>query len=142
MEKNKQISRKAFVRTGTGLALGLVAWVWYRLSGIQDIRENSMEFRHGADVPMGFSYYGKYYLYRVGSSVRAFSTTCTHAGCRIGNTTGAVLQCSCHGSQFEAKSGKPLKGPAVRNLEEFECNFDLKTEQWVVRLKSVVSKSS
>ncbi len=125
------------MQTGTGLLFGLVAWIWYRLSGIQDSRENAMEFRHGADIPEGFSYYGKYYLYRVGSSVRAFSTSCTHAGCRIGKSTGEVLQCSCHGSQFEVKSGKPLKGPALRNLEEFECKFDQKAGQWIIRLRPV-----
>ncbi len=137
MRKQRTLSRKSFVQVGTVLILGLVAWIWYRLSGFQIEKENSLEFRHGHDIPMGISYFEKYYLFRNEKSVRAFLTTCTHAGCRIGLGSGTIMQCNCHGSQFEAETGKPLRGPAIKSLQEIECRFDQKTEQWVVRLKSV-----
>jgi Rieske Fe-S protein len=142
MSKQKSISRYAFIRMATGLIVGLVGWIWYRLSGFLIERENSLEFRHGSDIPMGISYFEKYYLIRTEKSLRAFSTTCTHAGCRIGKSNGNSLQCNCHGSRFDAETGKPLKGPAIKHLQEFECRFDEKTGQWVVRLQPVVSKSS
>ena len=94
-----------------------------------------MEFRHGPDLPLGISYFEKYYLFRSDKSVRAFLTTCTHAGCRIGQGAGTTLQCNCHGSQFNAETGNPVKGPAIKPLQEIECRFDQKTEHWVVSLK-------
>jgi len=137
MSKQKTITRKSFIRIVTGLILGLVTWIWYRLSGFQTEREQNMEFRHGQDLPMGISYFEKYYIFRKNNSVRTFLTTCTHAGCRIGQSTGTTLQCNCHGSRFDAETGKPLRGPAIKPLQEIECRFDQKTEQWVVRLQVI-----
>jgi len=138
----KLISRKAFFQLLSGLALGLFVWIGHLLSRFQEERENNREYRHGKEIPMGISFYEKYYLVRNGESVRAFSTTCTHAGCRIGKSTETVLQCNCHGSQFEAATGKPLRGPAIKPLNELDCRFDAKTEKWMVRIKPVVSASS
>ena len=136
MEKQKRISRKTFIRWTTRLILGLAFWIWYRITNYQTERERSLDFVHGQDIPMGISFFGKYYLFRTGNSIRAFSTTCTHAGCRIGMGSGDALQCSCHGSQFEGKSGKPLKGPAFKPLQELECRFNAKTGQWIVKFHS------
>lgn len=135
MNKQKVISRKSFFQIVTGVILGLVAWVWYNLTNFQTEFENRMEFRHSQDIPMGISFFDMYYICRNDQSIRAFSTKCTHAGCRIGTNTGTVLQCNCHGSQFDAKTGKPLKGPAIKPLQEIECQFDEVKGQWVVRLK-------
>lgn len=41
----------------------------------------------------------------------AFSARCTHAGCSVA-VAGAELKCPCHGSVFEATTGKVLKPPA------------------------------
>jgi Rieske Fe-S protein len=137
MVKQKPISRNAFIRLATGLIFGLFAWIWYRLSRFQTEQEHNQEYRHGRDIPMGVSYFDKYYLFRNDQSVRAFLTTCTHAGCRINLNTGNRLQCNCHGSQFDAETGNPLKGPAIKPLQEIECRFDEKNGQWVVNMHSV-----
>lgn len=137
MPKQKPVSRKYFLQIFTSLILGLVIWIWYRLTSFQSERETRVEFRHGPEIPMGISYFDQYYLYRTKTGVRAFSTTCTHAGCRIGKSSGVLLQCNCHGSQFQAESGKPLKGPALKSLEEYECNYDQNLGMWVVRLKPI-----
>ena len=142
MQKQKNISRKIFIRSLAVLSFGFMSWIWYRISSFQTERESRMEFRHGNDIPMGISYFEKYYLIRTKHSVRAFSTTCTHAGCRIGKGNGNLLQCNCHGSRFEAETGKPLKGPAIIPLQEFECRFDEKTGQWVVRMHEKLIKTT
>jgi len=136
MRKQKSISRNTFFRIVTGLILGLIAWIWFRLTGFQTEQESRMEFRHGQDIPMGVSYYEKYYLFRSDQSIRAFLTRCTHAGCRICFETATTLRCHCHGSQFDAETGNPLKGPAIKPLQEIECRFDEKAKQWVVRLQT------
>jgi Rieske Fe-S protein len=134
MVRQKTITRNSFFRIISALIFGLVGWIWYQLSNYQTERENSLEFRHGQDIPMGISYFDKYYLFRVDHAVRAFLTRCTHAGCRIAVSSGTELQCNCHGSKFEAETGSPLKGPAIKPLKEIECRFDDKAGQWVVRM--------
>jgi len=133
MQNQKKQSRRLFVKLAAGLGTGLFAWSWYRLSEIQNGKESLAEFRHGADIPLGVSYFGKYYLIRDEKTVRAFSSTCTHAGCRIGKGTGTVLKCGCHGSQFDALTGKALRGPATKPLQQLDCLFDPKSNQWIVR---------
>jgi Rieske Fe-S protein len=137
MENQNTISRNSFIRIVAGLIFGVVVWIWYKLTNFQTERENNLEFRHGEDIPMGISYFEKYYLYRAHSSVKAYLTKCTHTGCRIGVSSGKILQCNCHGSQFDAETGKPLKGPAIRPLQKIECRFDKTARQWVVRLRQV-----
>jgi Rieske Fe-S protein len=136
MEKQKRISRKIFIRWTTRLILGLILWIWYRLTNFQNEREKTIEFVHGEGIPLGISYFGKYYLFHAENSIRAFSTTCTHAGCRIGKGSADTLQCSCHGSQFDGKTGKPLKGPAIKPLQELDCRFNAKSDQWIVKFHS------
>ncbi|MEU9285382.1 Rieske (2Fe-2S) protein [Streptomyces sp. NPDC048275] len=51
-------------------------------------------------------------------SLKAFSSICTHAGCAINKLQGATLSCPCHGSEFDAATGKVLQAPATVPLEE------------------------
>jgi len=133
MVKPTVLSRKIFLRLLTGLSAGLFLWIWYRLGADQVEKESLQEFRHGEDIPLGMSYFDKYYLFRIEDSVIAYSTICTHAGCRIGKTSGDVLQCGCHGSCFEAATGNPMKGPAIRPLEKLDCRFDSSNGVWIVK---------
>jgi Rieske Fe-S protein len=47
--------------------------------------------------------------------VVCFSAVCTHEGCTVA-PSGDKLNCPCHGSQFDALTGKVLHGPANRPL--------------------------
>jgi len=49
-------------------------------------------------------------------AVHAVSATCTHQGCTVGAPEGGVVSCPCHGSKFDAVTGKVLRGPATRSL--------------------------
>jgi Rieske Fe-S protein len=133
MDKQSLLSRKSFLRLLTGLGTGFFLWAWYGLGEIGELQESQVEFRHGSDIPLGVSYFGKYYLYRTGEIVLAFSTICTHAGCRIGKAGNTTLRCGCHGSRFEAATGKPIQGPAIYPLQQLDCRFDSNTGQWVVK---------
>lgn len=135
MKKRSSLSRRLFFRSMAGLSAGFAVWTWYRLGQSQSGKENQAEYRHSPDIPLGVSYFGKYYLYRDENGIRAFSTICTHAGCRIGKENAGFLQCSCHGSKFEAETGKPVKGPALKSLQELECHFDQNSGQWIIKLQ-------
>ncbi|MEW2164073.1 Rieske (2Fe-2S) protein [Streptomyces sp. NPDC007084] len=49
-------------------------------------------------------------------SLTAFSSICTHAGCAINKLDGTTLVCPCHGSEFDARTGKVLRSPATEPL--------------------------
>jgi Rieske Fe-S protein len=47
---------------------------------------------------------------------KAFSSICTHQGCPVTSVTDNVIQCPCHGSQYSAKDGSVITGPATQPL--------------------------
>ena len=50
--------------------------------------------------------------------VHGVSATCTHQGCRVNPPAHGVVSCPCHGSRFDAATGKVLNGPATAPLPE------------------------
>ena len=43
---------------------------------------------------------------------KAFSATCTHAGCQVATVQGGTIHCPCHGSQYSIVDGSVQSGPA------------------------------
>ena len=75
-----------------------------------------------ADIPVGSSVSArapsgkKLVLARpTESTVVAFSSTCTHQGCTV-DPAGKRYECPCHGSVYDAFTGKNLSGPAPSPL--------------------------
>lgn len=133
MGKHPTLTRKSFIRGLAWTGAGFLGWVWYRLSDQAMTGDNQPEYRHSS-VPPGVTFHGKYYLFCEENRVSAFSTTCSHAGCRLGTTTSSIIHCGCHGSQFDAGTGRPLKGPAIQPLQKFDCRYDAESGQWIVLL--------
>lgn len=47
----------------------------------------------------------------------AFDAICPHAGCTVAYQSSAnVIACPCHGSEFDARTGNVLRGPAATGL--------------------------
>jgi cytochrome b6-f complex iron-sulfur subunit len=49
------------------------------------------------------------------TTAACFSAICTHAGCTVA-PAGKQLDCPCHGSVYQATTGKNVSGPAPRPL--------------------------
>jgi Rieske Fe-S protein len=47
---------------------------------------------------------------------KAFSATCTHAGCTVGAVSNNLINCPCHGSAYNATDGSVKNGPATKGL--------------------------
>jgi 3-phenylpropionate/trans-cinnamate dioxygenase ferredoxin subunit len=65
-------------------------------------------------------------LAEVEGEVYAVGDLCTHRGCSLGKGTleGTTLTCSCHGSQFDVKTGAVLRGPATEPLPSYRVKID------------------
>jgi Rieske Fe-S protein len=53
-------------------------------------------------------------------TIKAFSMTCTHAGCNVTDFSDGTVTCPCHGSAFSIEDGSVVDGPAKEPLEEVE----------------------
>jgi len=75
-----------------------------------------------ADIPVG----GGMILKKQGvvltqptkGKIKAFSVTCTHAGCAVNKVNDGTIDCPCHGSKFAIADGAPTDGPAKTPLEK------------------------
>ncbi len=72
----------------------------------------------------------------VDGQLYGFSDICTHMGCTLsdGPTSGSVIACACHGSQFDMTSGVVVHGPAWMPLE----TYTVKVEGDSLQLEPVV----
>lgn len=57
---------------------------------------------------------------------RVYSRICTHIGCPVSPslTPEGHIHCPCHGSQFDANTGKVVHGPAVKTLPHISVTMN------------------
>jgi nitrite reductase/ring-hydroxylating ferredoxin subunit len=62
----------------------------------------------------------------VGGSYYAIGNTCTHRGCKLsqGTLNGQQVQCPCHSSVFDVKTGEVIKGPATKAEKSFKVKVE------------------
>jgi 3-phenylpropionate/trans-cinnamate dioxygenase ferredoxin subunit len=50
----------------------------------------------------------------VGGHFYAFDDACTHQRCSLadGDLDGPIVECECHGSRFDVRTGEVVRGPA------------------------------
>jgi thiosulfate dehydrogenase [quinone] large subunit len=69
--------------------------------------------------------------------IKAFSAICTHMGCVVAFVgSDKTFQCPCHGSIFEAFTGKVVQGPATVPLPEIPLALGEHGEVYVVPPKN------
>jgi Rieske Fe-S protein len=49
---------------------------------------------------------------------KAFSAVCTHESCLVSDISNGLINCACHGSEFDITTGAVRRGPATRALPE------------------------
>lgn len=55
---------------------------------------------------------------------KGFSAICTHQQCVVGDVSGGMINCRCHGSAFSIKDGSVTNGPATKSLPEKQLKID------------------
>ena len=68
----------------------------------------------------------KLVMANVSGEYYAIGNICTHRGCKLsdGTLTGDNVQCPCHGSIFNVKTGAVVKGPATTPEKSFKVRLD------------------
>ena len=58
----------------------------------------------------------------VEGDLHAFDDVCTHQQCSLaeGDLDGTIVECPCHGSQFDVITGEAVQGPATDPVGVFE----------------------
>ena len=87
-----------------------------------------------AKLGMGIFLFDKYILVKSDASIKVFSNKCTHAGCRINQEISGQLACPCHGSRYDASTGKVLQGPAGLPLSTIPFSTDAKTGEITIKI--------
>jgi 3-phenylpropionate/trans-cinnamate dioxygenase ferredoxin subunit len=62
----------------------------------------------------------------VEGDLHAFDDVCTHQQCSLaeGELDGTVIECPCHGSQFDVITGEAVNGPAVDPVDVFQAKVE------------------
>ena len=63
----------------------------------------------------------------VGGTYYAFDDACTHEQCSLaeeGQLAGTTLTCTCHGSEFDVRTGNVLAPPATLPLKAYRTRVD------------------
>ncbi len=133
MPPKQAISRKAFLTLLGALLFGGFIYLWDQIIRKQVSLSSSRSIRKiSLPIPRGITFYDGFYICSSGRSLTAYSTTCTHAGCLLKQELDGKIICACHGSIFEASTGKPLKGPAIKPLRQLSCELDQKKSAWII----------
>ena len=66
-------------------------------------------------------------LFKVGGQIFATTNICTHEQCELDENhliTGDVVECTCHGSQFNIKTGANTLPPAAEPLKTYQVSVE------------------
>ena len=66
-------------------------------------------------------------LFNVRGDIFATSNICTHEDCHLDENhriEGDIVECTCHGSQFDIKTGKVVLAPAVEDLKTYKISVE------------------
>lgn len=136
MKKGAFIDRKTFLRLATLAVVSAVLALWHMVTGKQkQLLEQPVE--HGindAKLGPGIYLYDTFILVKSAVKLKVFSNKCTHAGCRINKEIDGQLLCPCHGSRYDALTGKVLQGPAANALPSIPFHIDAKTGELIIKV--------
>jgi nitrite reductase/ring-hydroxylating ferredoxin subunit len=65
-------------------------------------------------------------LANVGGQYYAVTDECTHSGCTLsdGEMEGELIECPCHGSQFDVRTGEVVSPPANEPLTLYSVRIE------------------
>jgi Rieske Fe-S protein len=136
LEKPGFINRKEFIRLIVLAVAAAFIAVWYLLAKRQK-QLSTVPVISRVDTSKlgsGIFFFDNFILVKSSKDLKVLSNLCTHAGCKINRETNGQLICPCHGSRYEAATGKVLQGPALLSLPQIPYSIDDKTGEIIVKI--------
>lgn len=136
LDNSRFITRRTLLRLATlGTAAAFIA-VWSIMTGKSKQLSGKpvVSKVNTTKLGTGIFIFDNYILVKSETSLKVLSNTCTHAGCRINNEMDGQLICPCHGSRYDAFTGKVLQGPARIPLQTIPFDSDLKTGEIIINI--------
>ena len=66
-------------------------------------------------------------IYKIGGKIYATSNECSHEQCTLdehGTIHFDLVECTCHGSQFEIKTGQVIMPPATEKIATYRVEVN------------------
>jgi nitrite reductase/ring-hydroxylating ferredoxin subunit len=97
-----------------------------KLASTADLKPNTMKVVNAKGTPI--------LLVNLAGAFYAIGNTCTHMGCPLskGTLKGDTVQCACHGSVFNVKTGEVVRGLAKKSEPKYE--LEVNGDQILVRM--------
>lgn len=126
-------NRRNFIKlAGGGILVGTIL-LWERLvhsqKQLSKIRSIKLPFNPNQE----FTFHKDVIIVNKNNRIAVYSSKCTHLGCTISQTIDNEMVCPCHGSKFNTE-GIPMKGPAVRPLQNLAYQLDSNRQQITIEL--------
>jgi Rieske Fe-S protein len=136
LDKTRLINRKTFLRLATTAFIAAFVGIWFMLTGKQkQLSEKPVINRINAiKLGTGVFIFDNYIIVKSVDGLKVFSNRCTHAGCRINRESEGQLICPCHGSKYDAVTGKVVQGPAGLSLPQIPFSTDAKTGEIIIKI--------
>ena len=136
MDKGRLINRKTFLRLATSALMAAFVGIWLMLTVKQkQLSEKPVINRmNAAKLGTGVFIFDNYIIVKSVDGLKVFSNRCTHAGCRINRESDGQLICPCHGSKYDASTGRVLQGPAGLSLPLIPFSTDAKTGEIIIKI--------
>jgi Rieske Fe-S protein len=136
LNPSKLINRKQFLRLIALAAGSAFVIIWNSMARKQrQLSETPVITKIDvAKLGTGIFFFAHFILSKSENSIKVFSNKCTHAGCRINQEIDGQLICPCHGSKFDASTGRVLQDPAGLPLSIIPFAIDEKTAEIIVKI--------
>jgi nitrite reductase/ring-hydroxylating ferredoxin subunit len=91
---------------------------WLDAGSDEELADGTVVVVGDADDPVAVA--------RAGGRLYAFDDTCTHEECPLsdGILTDREVECPCHGSIFDMRTGEALTGPALESLRTYPVRVE------------------
>ena len=127
MKEHSKISRKKFIRRISAILLLPLVWlINVTIERKIESEQKKNKILLPENIAEGITILDQIILIKTGSSIKVFSSRCTHLGCVINKIDNNEIVCPCHGSRFN-EQGYPVNGPAAKRLEELAIQTDSKS---------------
>lgn len=129
--------KKSYSRRLIFLWLGstVLAYPLLRFVGFKVPRKPVRVDVHNAAPANGVIVHSSFFLFDKKEKQWALSRKCTHLGCRLNYIEERdILECPCHQSEFNAKTGAVIKGPAKKALTFYPVDKRKKDPFYVVTI--------